>query len=216
MNKIKLICFGVRVETSDGAGRSYEHRNKIPGVQHKSANNGDSSNVVYVILLIENVSGCHWVMQSTHYFRSSCLKDKCISQQCTCSMEVPPFWWLCFTFQPYLSSTRSLSPMSGLFGSIWAPQNDVFDGYCPVSGSPPHSEHVGTHSMLCKQEYSSRFNPFHAYMNLDIWTTANRNQSFPVSRDSGYCGNMWTGHQWKKMWLVLLAVLVTRMSKVLE
>lgn len=91
---------------------------------------------------------------------------------------------------PYLSSTRSLSPMSGLFGSIWAPQNDVFDGYCPVSGSPPHSEHVGTHSMLCKQEYSSRFNPFHAYMNLDIWTTANRNQSFPVSRDSGYCGNM--------------------------
>lgn len=91
---------------------------------------------------------------------------------------------------PYLSSTRSLSPMSGLFGSIWAPQNDVFDGYCPVSGSPPHSEHIGTHSMMCKQEYSSRFNPFHAYMNLDIWTTANRNQTFPVSRDSGYCGNM--------------------------
>ncbi|KAG8592441.1 hypothetical protein GDO81_000499 [Engystomops pustulosus] len=91
---------------------------------------------------------------------------------------------------PYLSSTRSLSPMSGLFGSIWAPQNDVFDGYCPVSSSPPHSEHIGTHSMMCKQEYSSRFNPFHAYMNLDIWTTANRNQSFPVSRDSGYCGNM--------------------------
>ncbi|XP_056418474.1 transmembrane protein 131-like isoform X2 [Hyla sarda] len=91
---------------------------------------------------------------------------------------------------PYLSSTRSLSPMSGLFGSIWAPQNDVFDGYCPVRSSPPHSEHIGTHSMMCKQEYSSRFNPFHAYMNLDIWTTANRNQSFPVSRDSGYCGNM--------------------------
>ncbi|CAN2388776.1 Transmembrane protein 131-like [Pristimantis euphronides] len=91
---------------------------------------------------------------------------------------------------PYLSSTRSLSPMSGLFGSIWAPQNDVFDGYCPVSGSPPHSDHIGTHSMMCKQEYSSRFNPFHTYMNLDIWTTANRNQTFPVSRDSGYCGNM--------------------------
>ncbi|XP_075716450.1 transmembrane protein 131-like [Rhinoderma darwinii] len=91
---------------------------------------------------------------------------------------------------PYLSSTRSLSPMSGLFGSIWAPQNDVFDGYCPVSGSPPHSEHIGSHSLMCKQEYSSRFNPFHAYMNLDIWTTANRNQTFPVSRDSGYCGNM--------------------------
>ncbi|XP_018413444.1 PREDICTED: transmembrane protein 131-like [Nanorana parkeri] len=91
---------------------------------------------------------------------------------------------------PYLSSTRSLSPMSGLFGSIWAPQNDVFDGFCPVSGSPPHSDHIGSHSMMCKQEYSSRFNPFHAYMNLDIWTSANRNATYPVSRDSGYCGNM--------------------------
>eukprot|EP00079_Xenopus_tropicalis_P009470 XP_002933525.1 PREDICTED: transmembrane protein 131-like isoform X3 [Xenopus tropicalis] len=93
---------------------------------------------------------------------------------------------------PYLSSTRSLSPMSGLFGSIWAPQNDGFDGCCPVNGSPPHSEHVGNHSVMCKQEYSPRFNPFHAYMNLDIWTaTANRNAAFPISRDSGsYCGNL--------------------------
>ncbi|OCT96996.1 transmembrane protein 131-like [Xenopus laevis] len=88
----------------------------------------------------------------------------------------------------YLSSTRSLSPMSGLFGSIWAPRND---GCCPVSGSPPHSHHVGNHSVMCKQEYSPRFNPFHAYMNLDIWTTtANRNAAFPISRDSGYCGNL--------------------------
>ncbi|KAM4708001.1 transmembrane protein 131-like [Discoglossus pictus] len=92
---------------------------------------------------------------------------------------------------PYLSSTRSLSPMSGLFGSIWAPQNDVYDGYCPGNGSPPHSDHIGNHSVMCKQEYSPRFNPFHAYMNLDIWTaTANRNTTFPISRDSGYCGNM--------------------------
>uniref|UniRef100_A0A8C5QC89 Transmembrane 131 like n=1 Tax=Leptobrachium leishanense TaxID=445787 RepID=A0A8C5QC89_9ANUR len=92
---------------------------------------------------------------------------------------------------PYLSSTRSLSPMSGLFGSIWAPQNDVFDGYCPVSGSPPHSDHIGNHSVMCKQEYTSRFNPFHAYMNLDIWAaSANQNSNFPLSRDSGYCGNM--------------------------
>ncbi|XP_068135006.1 transmembrane protein 131-like isoform X2 [Hyperolius riggenbachi] len=91
---------------------------------------------------------------------------------------------------PYLSSTRSLSPMSGLFGSIWAPQNDVFDGCCPVNGSPPHSDHIGSHSMMCKQEYTSRFNPFHTYMNLDIWTSANRNGTYPVSRDSGYCGNM--------------------------
>nr|DBA29020.1 TPA: hypothetical protein GDO54_009290 [Pyxicephalus adspersus] len=91
---------------------------------------------------------------------------------------------------PYLSSTRSLSPMSGLFGSIWAPQNDGYDGFCPVSSSPSHSDHIGNHSMMCKQEYSSRFNPFHAYMNLDIWTSANRSTTYPVSRDSGYCGNM--------------------------
>ncbi|OCT99691.1 transmembrane protein 131-like isoform X2 [Xenopus laevis] len=91
----------------------------------------------------------------------------------------------------YLSSTRSLSPMSGLFGSIWAPRNDAFDGCCPISGSPPHSEHIGNQSVMCKQEYSPRFNPFHAYMNLDIWTaTANRNAAFPISRDSGYCGNL--------------------------
>ncbi|XP_053559728.1 transmembrane protein 131-like [Bombina bombina] len=92
---------------------------------------------------------------------------------------------------PYLSSTRSLSPMSGLFGSIWAPQNDLYDGYCAVSSSPPHSDRIGSHSVLCKQEYSPRFNPFHAYMNLDISTTAaNRNTNYPISRDSGYCGNM--------------------------
>ncbi|XP_069487401.1 transmembrane protein 131-like isoform X1 [Ambystoma mexicanum] len=92
---------------------------------------------------------------------------------------------------PYLSSTRSLSPMSGLFGSIWAPQNDMYDGYCPISPTTPHAEHVENQAVMCKQEYSPRFNPFNAYMNLDIWTTAaNRNANFPLSRDSGYCGNV--------------------------
>ncbi|CAK7308934.1 Transmembrane protein 131-like [Vulpes lagopus] len=43
---------------------------------------------------------------------------------------------------------------------------------------------------MCK-EYYPGFNPFRAYMNLDIWTTtANRNASFPLSRDSSYCGNV--------------------------
>ncbi|XP_067407970.1 transmembrane protein 131-like isoform X2 [Emydura macquarii macquarii] len=92
---------------------------------------------------------------------------------------------------PYLSSTRSLSPMSGLFGSIWAPQNDVYESCCPVSATAQHSAHVENQAVMCKQEYYPRFNPFRAYMNLDIWTTAaNRNANFPLSRDSGYCGNM--------------------------
>nr|XP_033796796.1 transmembrane protein 131-like isoform X2 [Geotrypetes seraphini] len=92
---------------------------------------------------------------------------------------------------PYLSSTRSLSPMSGLFGSIWAPQNDMYESYFPVSASSAQAEHIENQAVLCKPEYSSRFNPFHAYMNLDLWTTAaNRNATFPLSRDSGYCGNM--------------------------
>ncbi|XP_074233233.1 transmembrane protein 131-like isoform X1 [Camelus bactrianus] len=91
---------------------------------------------------------------------------------------------------PYLTSTRSLSPMSGLFGSIWAPQNDVYDNCCPVSPTTEHSTHLDNQAVMCK-EYYPGFNPFRAYMNLDIWTTtANRNANFPLSRDSGYCGNV--------------------------
>ncbi|XP_043828062.1 transmembrane protein 131-like isoform X2 [Dromiciops gliroides] len=94
-------------------------------------------------------------------------------------------------FTPYLSSTRSLSPMSGLFGSIWAPQNDVYESCCSVSPTTQHSTHMENPAVMCKQEYYPRFNPFRAYMNLDIWTTtANRNTNFPLSRDSGYCGNV--------------------------
>ncbi|XP_077156175.1 transmembrane protein 131-like isoform X3 [Paroedura picta] len=92
---------------------------------------------------------------------------------------------------PYLSSTRSLSPMSGLFGSIWAPQSDVYEGCLPVSATTQHSTQVENQAVMCKQEYYPRFNPFRAYMNLDIWTSAaNRNANFPLSRDSGYCGNI--------------------------
>ncbi|MEJ1277666.1 transmembrane 131 like [Cricetulus griseus] len=88
----------------------------------------------------------------------------------------------------YLTSTRSLSPMSGLFGSIWAPQSDVYENCCPVSPATEHSTHM-ENQVMCK-EYYPGFNPFRAYMNLDIWTsTANRNANFPLSRDSSYCGN---------------------------
>ncbi|XP_066136574.1 transmembrane protein 131-like isoform X1 [Saccopteryx bilineata] len=91
---------------------------------------------------------------------------------------------------PYLTSTRSLSPMSGLFGSIWAPQSDVYENCCPVSPPTEHSTHMENPAVMCK-EYYPGFNPFRAYMNLDIWTTtANRNANFPLSRDSSYCGNV--------------------------
>uniref|UniRef100_A0A8C0MQG1 Transmembrane protein 131-like n=1 Tax=Canis lupus familiaris TaxID=9615 RepID=A0A8C0MQG1_CANLF len=91
---------------------------------------------------------------------------------------------------PYLTSTRSLSPMSGLFGSIWAPQSDVYENCCPINPATEHSTHMENQAVMCK-EYYPGFNPFRAYMNLDIWTTtANRNASFPLSRDSSYCGNV--------------------------
>ncbi|XP_054205427.1 transmembrane protein 131-like isoform X37 [Homo sapiens] len=91
---------------------------------------------------------------------------------------------------PYLTSTRSLSPMSGLFGSIWAPQSDVYENCCPINPTTEHSTHMENQAVVCK-EYYLGFNPFRAYMNLDIWTTtANRNANFPLSRDSSYCGNV--------------------------
>ncbi|XP_070613937.1 transmembrane protein 131-like isoform X3 [Erythrolamprus reginae] len=107
--------------------------------------------------------------------------------------NLPPTWEPTSYVNPtsYLSSTRSLSPMSGLFGSIWAPQNDVYDNCCPVSASTPHPAQVESQAVLCKQECYPRFNPFRAYMNLDIWTSAaNRNANFSLPRDSGYCGNV--------------------------
>lgn len=95
-----------------------------------------------------------------------------------------------FSLQPYLTSTRSLSPMSGLFGSIWAPQSDVYENCCPISSTAEHPAHMESPAVMCK-EYYPGFNPFRAYMNLDIWTTtANRNANFPLSRDSSYCGNV--------------------------
>ncbi|XP_044786500.1 transmembrane protein 131-like isoform X6 [Bubalus bubalis] len=91
---------------------------------------------------------------------------------------------------PYLTSTRSLSPMSGLFGSIWAPQSDVYENCCAINPTAEHSAHMENQAVMCK-EYYPGFNPFRAYMDLDIWTsTANRNANFPLSRDSSYCGNV--------------------------
>lgn len=145
-----------------------------------------------------------------------------IDQNCPSTWNAPPNMppaWEPASYvnsTPYLSSTRSLSPMSGLFGSIWAPQSDVYESCCPVSATTQHSTHVENQAVMCKQEYYPRFNPFRAYMNLDIWTTAaNRNANFPLSRDSGYCGNVWKEFD-LKMWIKMLAILITRVSWLLN
>lgn len=145
----------------------------------------------------------HLVLSISRFFSSNA---PCCSFPC----------WFYLALQPYLSSTRSLSPMSGLFGSIWAPQSDVYESCCPVSATTQHSTHVENQAVMCKQEYYPRFNPFRAYMNLDIWTTAaNRNANFPLSRDSGYCGNVWKEFD-LKMWIKMLAILITRVSWLLN
>uniref|UniRef100_A0A803Y3Z4 Transmembrane 131 like n=1 Tax=Meleagris gallopavo TaxID=9103 RepID=A0A803Y3Z4_MELGA len=106
-----------------------------------------------------------------------------IDQSCTSTWSAP---------QNMPQTWDGLFCMSGLFGSIWAPQSDAYESCCPISATTQHSTHVENQAVMCKQEYYPRFNPFRAYMNLDIWTTAaaNRNPNFPLSRDSGYCGNV--------------------------
>ncbi|XP_063116934.1 transmembrane protein 131-like isoform X2 [Cavia porcellus] len=110
----------------------------------------------------------------------------------TAEPHVPASWEAAgfVSSPPYLTSTRSLSPMSGLFGSIWAPQNDTYENCCPASPATEHPTHVENQAVVCK-EYYPGFNPFRAYMNLDIWTAAaDRSAGFPLARDSGYCGNV--------------------------
>ncbi|XP_042324327.1 transmembrane protein 131-like isoform X5 [Sceloporus undulatus] len=130
---------------------------------------------------------CHAEVQNTAFIDHNC------QSTWNTPPNLPPTWEPTPYINPtsYLSSTRSLSPMSGLFGSIWAPQSDVYESCCPVSATNQHSAQVENQAVICKQEYYPRFNPFRAYMNLDIWTSAaNRNANFPLSRDSGYCGNV--------------------------
>lgn len=107
-----------------------------------------------------------------------------------------------FFLQPYFSGTRSLSPMSSLFGSIWTPQSHFPpERSAPVSPmspitpitpmTPPHStfsrESEGTYRPI---QYSN-FNPFGPHMNLDIWnSSSNRSSNSQLSNDSGYCGDV--------------------------
>ncbi|XP_061102427.1 transmembrane protein 131-like isoform X2 [Conger conger] len=94
----------------------------------------------------------------------------------------------------FFSGTRSLSPMSGLFGSIWTPQSEPYQNHfqrersLPPSPQSPYSpERPG----VCRPGSFSSFNPFGPHMNLDIWnSSSNRSSNSQLSNDSGYCGDV--------------------------
>lgn len=100
--------------------------------------------------------------------------------------------------QPYFSGTRSLSPMSSLFGSIWTPQSVPYQSHfhpersAPVSPiATPHSPYSREPEGRCAPIQYSSFNPFGPHMNLDIWNSAsNRSSNSQLSNDSGYCGDV--------------------------
>lgn len=104
-------------------------------------------------------------------------------------------------FQPYFSGTRSLSPMSSLFGSIWTPQSEPYQSHFHPERSVPVSPHtpispVAPFSRVpggaCPGKQYSSFNPFGPHINLDIWnSSSNRSSNSQLSNDSGYCGDMW-------------------------
>ncbi|XP_035274795.1 transmembrane protein 131-like isoform X1 [Anguilla anguilla] len=110
--------------------------------------------------------------------------------------EVPTAWDVtgCVGAKGFFSGTRSLSPMSGLFGSIWTPQSEPYQNHfqrersLPPSPQSPYSpEPLG----VCRPGSFSSFNPFGPHMNLDIWnSSSNRSSNSQLSNDSGYCGDV--------------------------
>ncbi|KAK0137410.1 Transmembrane protein 131-like [Merluccius polli] len=118
-----------------------------------------------------------------------------------CPPETPSVWdtAACVGSKPYFHGTRSLSPMSSLFGSIWTPQSDPYQSHFQADRSAPMSpvspvvqvpfnrEPGGS----CRPLQYSSFNPFGPHMNLDIWTSSsNRSSNSQLSNDSGYCGDV--------------------------
>ncbi|XP_039657934.1 transmembrane protein 131-like isoform X2 [Perca fluviatilis] len=117
--------------------------------------------------------------------------------------ETPSTWdtAACVGSKPYFSGTRSLSPMSSLFGSIWTPQSEHYQSHfqpersapmSPVSPvTPPHSPFTREPEGRCAPIQYSSFNPFGPHMNLDIWnSSSNRSSNSQLSNDSGYCGDV--------------------------
>ncbi|XP_074549951.1 transmembrane protein 131-like isoform X2 [Halichoeres trimaculatus] len=118
--------------------------------------------------------------------------------------ESPSAWETaaCVGSKPYFSGTRSLSPMSSLFGSIWTPQSEPYQSHhfqpersapiSPVSPiTPPHSPFSREPEVRCAPIQYPGFNPFGPHMNLDIWnSSSNRSSNSQLSNDSGYCGDV--------------------------
>ncbi|XP_073698258.1 transmembrane protein 131-like [Garra rufa] len=109
----------------------------------------------------------------------------------------------CVGSKPYFSGTRSLSPMSSLFGSIWTPQSEPYQSHFHPERSAPISPHSPISPVApvapfsrepggaCPGKQYSSFNPFGPHMNLDIWnSSSNRSSNSQLSNDSGYCGEM--------------------------
>ncbi|CAJ1052600.1 transmembrane protein 131-like isoform X2 [Xyrichtys novacula] len=118
--------------------------------------------------------------------------------------ESPSTWETaaCVGSKPYFSGTRSLSPMSSLFGSIWTPQSEPYQSHhfqpersapiSPVSPiTPPHSPFSREQEGRCAPIQYPGFHPFGPHMNLDIWnSSSNRSSNSQLSNDSGYCGDV--------------------------
>ncbi|KAM6971875.1 transmembrane protein 131-like [Aplochiton taeniatus] len=117
--------------------------------------------------------------------------------------EAPSTWDTasCVGSKQYFTGTRSLSPMSSLFGSIWTPQIEPYQTHfqpersapmSPVSPvTPPHAPFNREPGGNCRPKQYSSFNPFGPHMNLDIWnSSSNRSSNSQLSNDSGYCGDV--------------------------
>ncbi|XP_062373594.1 transmembrane protein 131-like [Sardina pilchardus] len=110
--------------------------------------------------------------------------------------EAPSSWDLagCVGSKPYFPGTRSLSPMSSLFGSIWTPQSEPYQSHFHQERSAPVSPHTSFSrepGSGCPPKQYSSFNPFGPHMNLDIWnSSSSRSSNSQLSNDSGYCGDI--------------------------
>nr|XP_015200139.1 PREDICTED: transmembrane protein 131-like isoform X3 [Lepisosteus oculatus] len=100
----------------------------------------------------------------------------------------------CVGSKPYFSGTRSLSPMSSLFGSIWTPQSEPYQSHFQLERAVPQcpqSHFVKEQTGTCRPKQYSSFDPFGAHMNLDIWNSStSRSPNSLLSNDSGYCGDI--------------------------
>ncbi|XP_061130168.1 transmembrane protein 131-like isoform X3 [Syngnathus typhle] len=128
------------------------------------------------------------------------------------TQESPGSTWdsaACVGAKPFFSGTRSLSPMSSLFGSIWTPQSAPYHHHGHLQHersapmSPASSPVTPPHSPFARETAEvpacgggggvpfSSFNPFGPHMNLDIWnSSSNRSSNSQLSNDSGYCGDV--------------------------